>query len=677
MSSAVYPMGEIEQIDNHSCADFSFWAQSPSNCSVPAGDSQIIARFPSYCNEYNIPIDPYAWDSKHISQWLDYVVQEYGIDDCYFKCITSLLPQTGEKLIAFLDKNFREIPYGQKLIEILICLLEYKSTLSALPGYPECALVVPKMESPSSVVIPSAQICNEPSAGVVTPHGGSSGVDQATAAALISRHQHSANGTSMESFDTAALTSQFGNYFPYHQHSYYSSDCESGYQSSEKQCSPYHSNIDIANNNNNNSINSSNAQLKSEHATNGGNLYPHLAPGNITRTPSGNNNNNSSQYHQKQSNAINNISYDIENQNLTKLIPGSTDFVTSTPNNSIGQIRESPPCEASLIDYHPTSLGVPGSDYSSVHGFDEISAASFLVANHSPGQFPPPNPSHVQPHISSAHHPSGDAAVAATASQILNFSNNPSGGCSPCKYEYIASPDMLFAHYPGLINPSATAAVAAVPGSLQSAAIHHHHQQHQGSASRRLPMSAAASVGYIPSSPYAAGAIYGGVGGGHGGMLDAYEQAVRQQAHSQSGSPTGNNNCASGPIQLWQFLLELLLDSSKEHIISWTNDGWEFKLNDPDEVARLWGCRKNKPKMNYEKLSRGLRYYYDKKIITKTQGKRYVYRFVCDLKQKMMEQEAAQQQQQQQQQAHQQEQQQQHFSTQTQINLENLEKLGN
>ena len=35
--------------------------------------------------------------------------------------------------------------------------------------------------------------------------------------------------------------------------------------------------------------------------------------------------------------------------------------------------------------------------------------------------------------------------------------------------------------------------------------------------------------------------------------------------------------------------------------------------------------------MNYEKLSRGLRYYYDKNIISKTSGKRYVYRFVCDL----------------------------------------------
>lgn len=87
----------------------------------------------------------------------------------------------------------------------------------------------------------------------------------------------------------------------------------------------------------------------------------------------------------------------------------------------------------------------------------------------------------------------------------------------------------------------------------------------------------------------------------------------------------------SGPIQLWQFLLELLTDKQCQGFISWTGDGWEFKLTDPDEVARRWGIRKNKPKMNYEKLSRGLRYYYDKNIIHKTAGKRYVYRFVCDL----------------------------------------------
>nr|CAH7725863.1 unnamed protein product [Callosobruchus chinensis] len=97
------------------------------------------------------------------------------------------------------------------------------------------------------------------------------------------------------------------------------------------------------------------------------------------------------------------------------------------------------------------------------------------------------------------------------------------------------------------------------------------------------------------------------------------------------GGPGGPCFTGSGPIQLWQFLLELLTDKSCQGFISWTGDGWEFKLTDPDEVARRWGVRKNKPKMNYEKLSRGLRYYYDKNIIHKTAGKRYVYRFVCDL----------------------------------------------
>jgi len=86
-----------------------------------------------------------------------------------------------------------------------------------------------------------------------------------------------------------------------------------------------------------------------------------------------------------------------------------------------------------------------------------------------------------------------------------------------------------------------------------------------------------------------------------------------------------------GPIQLWQFLLELLLNE-KNTEIEWTHEqANEFKLLDPDNVAHRWGVRKNKPKMNYEKLSRGLRYYYDKNIIEKVHGKRYTYRFTCDL----------------------------------------------
>ena len=101
--------------------------------------------------------------------------------------------------------------------------------------------------------------------------------------------------------------------------------------------------------------------------------------------------------------------------------------------------------------------------------------------------------------------------------------------------------------------------------------------------------------------------------------------------YPESPSNPGPAYTGSGPIQLWQFLLELLTDKTCQHCIAWTGDGWEFKMTDPDEVATRWGNRKNKPKMNYEKLSRALRYYYDKNIILKTAGKRYVYRFVCDL----------------------------------------------
>ncbi|XP_060081877.1 transcriptional regulator ERG homolog [Ylistrum balloti] len=83
----------------------------------------------------------------------------------------------------------------------------------------------------------------------------------------------------------------------------------------------------------------------------------------------------------------------------------------------------------------------------------------------------------------------------------------------------------------------------------------------------------------------------------------------------------------SGQIQLWQFLLELLSDSSLSNCITWEGTNGEFKLVDPDEVARRWGERKSKPNMNYDKLSRALRYYYDKNIMTKVHGKRYAYKF--------------------------------------------------
>ena len=82
-------------------------------------------------------------------------------------------------------------------------------------------------------------------------------------------------------------------------------------------------------------------------------------------------------------------------------------------------------------------------------------------------------------------------------------------------------------------------------------------------------------------------------------------------------------------MQLWQFLYALLSDPQHKDLIEWTENvkEREFRLHEPEAVAIWWGDHKNKRNMSYDKLSRSLRYYYDKGIIRKINGQRYVYRF--------------------------------------------------
>lgn len=61
-----------------------------------------------------------------------------------------------------------------------------------------------------------------------------------------------------------------------------------------------------------------------------------------------------------------------------------------------------------------------------------------------------------------------------------------------------------------------------------------------------------------------------------------FDKALLGSYPTQGGVPCFTG---SGPIQLWQFLLELLMDKTCQNFISWTGDGWEFKLADPDEVS--------------------------------------------------------------------------------------------
>ncbi|XP_064162326.1 SAM pointed domain-containing Ets transcription factor-like [Anguilla rostrata] len=92
-----------------------------------------------------------------------------------------------------------------------------------------------------------------------------------------------------------------------------------------------------------------------------------------------------------------------------------------------------------------------------------------------------------------------------------------------------------------------------------------------------------------------------------------------------------DSSCSGQPIHLWQFLRELLL---KPHAygrcIRWLHkEKGIFKIEDSAHVARLWGLRKNRPAMNYDKLSRSIRQYYKKGIIRKPAvSQRLVYQFL-------------------------------------------------
>jgi len=83
-------------------------------------------------------------------------------------------------------------------------------------------------------------------------------------------------------------------------------------------------------------------------------------------------------------------------------------------------------------------------------------------------------------------------------------------------------------------------------------------------------------------------------------------------------------------IHLWQFVKELLMQQNLYgNYIHWIDrPKGIFKIVDSVKVATLWGKRKNRPAMNYDKLSRSLRQYYKKGIMKKTErSQRLVYQF--------------------------------------------------
>lgn len=94
--------------------------------------------------------------------------------------------------------------------------------------------------------------------------------------------------------------------------------------------------------------------------------------------------------------------------------------------------------------------------------------------------------------------------------------------------------------------------------------------------------------------------------------------------------PDGPEPNTTGRL-LWDFLQQLLNDPSQRYssYIAWKcRDTGVFKIVDPAGLARLWGKQKNHLSMNYDKMSRALRYYYRVNILRKVQGERHCYQFL-------------------------------------------------
>lgn len=113
-------------------------------------------------------------------------------------------------------------------------------------------------------------------------------------------------------------------------------------------------------------------------------------------------------------------------------------------------------------------------------------------------------------------------------------------------------------------------------------------------------------------------------------VSDEDEESSLDSDSSKTGTSRGTATGGSTHIHLWQFLKELL-GSPQTHgsCIRWIDrTKGIFKIEDSVKVARLWGKRKNRPAMNYDKLSRSIRQYYKKGIMKKTErSQRLVYQF--------------------------------------------------
>ncbi|XP_049282519.1 ets DNA-binding protein pokkuri isoform X2 [Anopheles funestus] len=290
------------------------------------------------------------------------------------------------------------------------------------------------------------------------------------------------------------------------------------------------------------------------------------------------------------------------NTNGASAANGSNSLISSSSSSSAASSTSSSVSNQSDSDEDNTTVG-NGSGATSTtggstgNGFHPLPLSHPdsklpLIATHPPQQSPPLTP------ISKETQHLGQLQLLDTktlqypVSSLLNGSST-NGGSSARDRDSSSSV--------GASSTSASSNAAAAAAAMAAAVL-----GLKGAASNGTGSSGSSGSNSAPSTP--------------GAFLP-----VKREFFPDSPEPNTNGRL------LWDFLQQLLNDPSQRYssYIAWKcRDTGVFKIVDPAGLAKLWGKQKNHLSMNYDKMSRALRYYYRVNILRKVQGERHCYQFL-------------------------------------------------
>merc|ERR1711953_545415 len=104
---------------------------------------------------------------------------------------------------------------------------------------------------------------------------------------------------------------------------------------------------------------------------------------------------------------------------------------------------------------------------------------------------------------------------------------------------------------------------------------------------------------------------------------------VSRRSRKPSRNPIPQQRKKGSTLKISQWIVELLRNpETNPSVIMWEDEpAGKFRVINSNAFAQLWAKVKNNPAMNYEKLSRAMRYYYRNKEIEMVKGERLTYKF--------------------------------------------------